>query len=469
MSSILKMSPAAKVDDYTIYKDPVVLEPETSTPRQEQTKSVSVTRTKQRGPEFYKPFHYILVVYLFLYCSRIPEMVPALHIGLAIQPLLLIGMFMTKTTKELFRTGVGRIMTWFTVWVAICVPFSVWKGGSFDQLMIAAQALLLLFFMAAFIRSIDDVYRVMLTIAVAMAVVGLMSLVIGGGREGSDRLGLGSGNDTLSDANFLALYLVVGLPLLWFSATRKRGLMKVALILMMVPVLAGAARTGSRMGLLALTAGTIFFFIFATAKQRAAMIVGGTTFLICAAFLLPPQILERFTTYFKAGSAGAEEAAESATTRKMLLTRSLQLTMEHPIVGVGPGEFMDAEAKEAMAKGERGVWHYTHNSYTELSSETGIVGLVLYIIAFWRAYHGLSFLRNKYPRATVRRAAVFLQIAIVMSAIGAFFLSIAYGGLLYAILGLSAALQLAATKEYKEIQEAKALEQEQGQLQEALA
>jgi len=40
--------------------------------------------------------------------------------------------------------------------------------------------------------------------------------------------------------------------------------------------------------------------------------------------------------------------------------------------------------------------------------------------------------------------------SVLMSAVGAFFLSIAYGGLLYAMLGLSAAMQLAAAREQRE-------------------
>ncbi len=114
---------------------------------------------------------------------------------------------------------------------------------------------------------------------------------------------------------------------------------------------------------------------------------------------------------------------------------------------------MVAEAREAMKAGHRGVWHYTHNSYTELSSECGIPGLIFYLAAFWRAYRGLTPIRNRYPRASTRRAAMFVQMAVLMAAIGAFFLSIAYGGILYAILGLSAALQLAVARERREMQE----------------
>jgi hypothetical protein len=44
-----------------------------------------------------------------------------------------------------------------------------------------------------------------------------------------------------------------------------------------------------------------------------------------------------------------------------------------------------------------------------------------------------------------------------MAAIGAFFLSIAYGGILYAVLGVSAALQLAVGRERKESMQEQAL------------
>ena len=339
------MNDPAVVDDYALQQT-AVLEPEASTPAPARR---VVTARGRRGPEFYKPFHYILLIYLFFYCSRIPEMVPALHFGIMLQPLLVVGMIMTKSTKAVFQSDIGRAMTWFTGWIVLCVPFAVWHGGAWDQFTLALQALALIFFMASFVRTIEDAYRVIFTMALAEAAVGVLSLVIGGGREGSNRLGLGSGNDTLSDANFLALFLVIGLPLIIFSASRKRGLMKVILILSLFPLLAGAAKTGSRSGLLTLAAATLFFLIFASAKERIALIAGGIIFFVCAAVLLPPEIQQRFTTYFNASSGVSQEAADSAATRKFLLERSLKMTFEHPILGVGPGMFMEGEAKEAMA------------------------------------------------------------------------------------------------------------------------
>jgi len=248
----------------------------------------------------------------------------------------------------------------------------------------------------------------------------------------------------------------VGVPFIIFSMTRKKGFTRLMLFLLLIPVLAGFSRTGSRMGVLALGAGMLLFFIFASAVERMAILIGGILFISLAVSLLPQNLVDRFTTYFQADSSAAAEAAASAQFRKALFIRSLWLSIEHPVFGVGPGEFMDAEASEAAEQGKRGLWHYTHNSYTELSSETGIPGVTLFLLAFWRAYKGLTPIRNRFRFSRVGRGALFLQIAVLMSAIGAFFLSIAYSGLLYAILGISAAYQLAAAKEARAMDEAAA-------------
>jgi len=438
---------SATTETYHSYAGAIAVAPEPVTPAEERPKPVR----RSRRPEFYKPFHYLLLVYLYFYCSRIPELVRFLHVGLVLQPILLAGMIMTGTSKAILRSPIGRFMIAFTIWVAICVPFSVWRGGSFQILLLSAQALGLMFFMAAFIRTLDDCYRAIYVMALALATVGVLSLVIGGGaRLGDPRLGLGRGNDTLSDANILALYLVIGMPLLWFASTVKSGVMKIGLIGMMLPALAALGKTGSRMGLVALALAILFFLAFASASQRAVIILAGFVGLVVASSLLPQRIIDRFTTVLQAGdTAASAEAAESAAARKIMFKRSLEMTAEHPFLGVGPGEFMDAEAQEAMEAGRRGLWRYTHNAYTEVSSETGIPGLVLFVTAFYYTYKGLSRYRSRYPNPRVRRAALCVQIAVVVTAIGAFFLSIAYSGILYAIMGLSAAFQLAAASHNK--------------------
>ena len=125
------------------------------------------------------------------------------------------------------------------------------------------------------------------------------------------------------------------------------------------------------------------------------------------------------------------------------------MTAEHPLFGVGPGQFIEEQAKEAQDAGARPMWHYTHNSFTEISSENGIPGLVLFVIAFFGAYRGLSPIRKKYPDVRVRRAALFTQMAVLMTAVGASFLSMSYGGIIVVIIATSATLQAAVANKAK--------------------
>ncbi len=96
--SMYQGTPAPATDDYAIFPSAVAVEPEPVTV-EEQPKKVR----RSQGIEFYKPFHYLLLVYLFFYCSRLGELLPWFHLGYLLQPLLLIGMFMTGTGRRSSR------------------------------------------------------------------------------------------------------------------------------------------------------------------------------------------------------------------------------------------------------------------------------------------------------------------------------------------------------------------------------
>lgn len=411
----------------------------------------TVRRAPRQQP-YPKFFHWMLLIYLFLYCSRLPELVPGMHIGYLMQPILLVGLYLTDRVKALWQLRLGRILIVFTGWVAVCVPTSVWLGGSVKQFLIVLQGLFLVAFMVGFIQNFRDIERVLFTMAIALGLVGILSLVGGAGKEGGTRFGLGLGGTTLRDPNFLALYLTSGLPFLGICAYLQKGAKRWAFLALMLPVLAGTARTGSRMGLVIVAVGGLMYFIFASSRQRILLVVAGIALGVAAIFFLPQHLKDRFMTIFTTTADTKEDKAaiESTEFRKELLIRSLQLTAEHPLLGVGPGMFMEADDIEAKSQGKtRGYWHYSHNSYTELSSETGLPGLILFIMALYTATKGLPSIRKRHPNAKVRAIAMFLQIAMIMVSIGAFFLSIGYGGIVYVIMTIAAIFRLMVVKQAK--------------------
>jgi hypothetical protein len=67
-----------------------------------------------------------------------------------------------------------------------------------------------------------------------------------------------------------------------------------------------------------------------------------------------------------------------------LLVASVQTTMRRPLFGVGPGQFPDYT----------GLWHVTHNTYTELSSECGIPVLILFLLVIRECFRNLVKIRR---------------------------------------------------------------------------
>jgi len=70
--------------------------------------------------------------------------------------------------------------------------------------------------------------------------------------------------------------------------------------------------------------------------------------------------------------------------RYELLVESLKITARRPIFGVGAGQFASYS----------GMWQPTHNTYTELSSESGIPALVLFLLVIRECFASLVKIRK---------------------------------------------------------------------------
>jgi O-antigen ligase len=95
----------------------------------------------------------------------------------------------------------------------------------------------------------------------------------------------------------------------------------------------------------------------------------------------------------------------SSQQRQQLFWRSIDITEEHPLFGVGPGNFAQLS----------GSWHETHNTFTQLSSEGGLPTLILYVLILW---HGFTNVRKTKRLASTRTESRLLAGALHASLIG---------------------------------------------------
>jgi O-antigen ligase len=387
--------------------------------------------------------HYLLLVHLFLFCTRVHEFIPQVRVAAPLLLVLIVGAALTMRAGAILSMFSGKPLVAFTAWVGMCVPFSVWIGGSADLFQRNVQGLLTVALMAAFIQTVPEAIRAMYTVGFAAAFDALMSFVVGWEQGG--RLVIGDG--TLSDPNYYCLYVLVGLPFLWMATYIEPGIKRLTAVVVLLPVFMVIARTGSRGGLVALVAGLAFLFLVSSFKHKIYLSAAAMVMLFVGAVTLPSSLITRFSTIFD--SEGDAMAADSSAARKELLIRSLQMTAQHPIFGVGPGMFTIGEAADAKTAGRKGVWHVTHNTYTQLSSEVGIPGALLFLFVLYRTYRGLSRVRRTERAVRIRNAALFTQMSLVIVSAAACFLSAGYGSIPYIIIGLSGTFLTAVANEHK--------------------
>jgi O-antigen ligase len=75
------------------------------------------------------------------------------------------------------------------------------------------------------------------------------------------------------------------------------------------------------------------------------------------------------------------QSVGSQISREELLKKAIELTLTHPLVGVGPGQFSEVVLEEARSRGEHIVDLKQHNTYTQVSSEMGLPALFFYCAA----------------------------------------------------------------------------------------
>jgi len=227
------------------------------------------------------------------------------------------------------------------------------------------------------------------------------------------------------------------------------------------------SKTGSRGALIAFTGTVACMFIRGSVMEKMKMIVGGVVIMAIIVGLMPGRLLRRYTTLSEDTDTGfvadgdydagmAASAVSSTEARRFLLKKSIQYTFQHPLFGVGPGMFVVAEDADAVANGKHsGLWQGTHNSYTQVSSETGFPGLIAYAGVIFLSLKRSSQLYAKTrgdPRlAKIANCAIGLHYCMVVYAISVFFDYIAYTTMLSVFAGLVAALDHSAPAEIERL------------------
>ncbi len=337
-------------------------------------------------------------------------------------------LFVCLTTRSEVWRGLWRnpITPWIVVILAAAVlglPFSVWRGGAFESLINYLKELCTFFILCALVgnKHGDTLCRAVVVTVGMLAI--LMVVSAGTGRHHVS---------STYDPNDIALFFVTFLPLTIAEALSAAGVFRYAAWGMAGLSIAGIALTGSRGGVLALGAVALHF-LFLAKKRRPAVFV-----LLClgAAVVLgvaDDSLWERF----RAIGDETDYNFEARDGRLEIWKEGLHLFTQHPLTGVGIGQF-----SAALGMIGSGAFKTAHNSYIQIAAELGLAGIAAYLAAFWRVRRmAKDLLASSRSEAKCLRGCA-LQLGLTGFMAGSFFLSQAYSAILYCLLALAVGLWL---------------------------
>jgi O-antigen ligase len=324
----------------------------------------------------------------------------------------------------------AKLVLMLYAWCVVCVPFASWRGGAFWTVFgDYGKCIVMTIMIGIAVNSVSRLRRLLFIQASATAIVAAIGCIF---YRGMTRLEIGNG--LYGNANDFAIMIALNWPIcMGFMLATRNPFKKVAWGLGLIFMLYAVTLTYSRSGFIATTVAVIAsFWEFGIRGKRKHVVIGAA---VLALLLLPVLIPSHYGTRLEGIFNPSIDPLDkgSAAARRELLILSLKMTATHPIFGVGPGQFENITQ----------TWFLTHNTYTQLSSEVGIPGFILFILVLRQVFRNLKGIQKteafrKDPQIHIFASALRASFAGYL--VGAFFASYAYELFIYALVAFTGVL-----------------------------
>ncbi len=363
--------------------------------------------------------------------------------------LLAIALLASRRMLIFWKTNAGKLLPFFAAWFFFTYALSDHTELSFLYLQTFSQGLLLFIAAAVLLTTVADFKKLFVTFAAAG--LAMCALGIVWGEVHNARFGLRSG--PYYDSNYYAMCLLAITPIIWVSIARESLTTKLCACCATALPLLLTIRTASRGAFVALLAMLALLFFLSAIRMRILIGSLGAVGLVIMLAFLPNALRSRL---LPASAAADQESGSdrhgadqnSADARQTLLMSGVVLTLNNPVFGVGPGNFGPIIVNIGKEQGFDWAPLNTHNAYTQVSSETGIPGILLFLaLIFFSTRALVSLLRQTSatgttPNSEIHRLASALLVSLAAILTCLFFLSEAYGQIIYLWLGLACGLRL---------------------------
>ena len=268
------------------------------------------------------------------------------------------------------RSAMLLVMLIFLAWMGVCVPGAFDASTGLVQFTSYLQLGLSAIMLHSVIRTQKHLRGVLIGFVVWTVVSTVIAIVMY--YAGVSRVAVGlTGNRNLLAA-YINLALVCSLLVL---PTLKSRLPQIGLAVSLPILFLGLALTLSRTAIVVMALTLLVIWYRLAREQGMLILLGSAATIAVLLFLLPTAFWQRTESIVPA----IERREDTFGLRLKIWELGRKMIDDHPILGVGPGNF--PQASQLYARGEilgRGL--ASHNMYINVASETGLVGLGVFLV-----------------------------------------------------------------------------------------
>ena len=259
----------------------------------------------------------------------------------------------------------------------------------------------------------------------------------------------------IGEKNRYAQIMLMLVPLALFQAwTEKRRVLKIAAYVVAVLVSGAVILTFSR----GAAVGFALVIVIMTVLRYIKPIQLFAVLLLAVSLLIAvPQYADRLTSLsaivdtVASGGDTTNQADNSITSRATENLAALAVFSDHPLIGVGPGEFSAFYRQYAndVAINVKAEDRQAHNLYLATAAETGILGLICLMAVLLVTLWELAKARRKWlgRRTDLANMATAFSLSVVTYMTTGIFLHLSYARYFWLIMALAGAAAVIALAE----------------------
>ena len=364
------------------------------------------------------------------------------------------------TTANVLKRWPMRLVAILGVLACASAAFGISLGNSASFILDSFfKTLMYAFLIAMAIRHARDLYTLVWAFVIACGILALFSMFV------FDLSSAGSQSARLAemytyDSNDLGVILMIGLPLTLMLLAVDRGIKRLVLLLTLIGIAAGIARSGSRggfLGLVAVVVGALFLVNGVSVTRRISLLAAALLALSVAA---PAGYWKQMSTIL---SPKEDYNYSSLDGRNALMKRGMGYMAKYPIFGIGIWNFAKAECTispklESRPTNEPVRCVAPHNSFVQAGAELGVPGLVVWASLLLIAVVAPIRLRRRLPQywrkgtpsdRFLYAATSFFPIAMIGFAVTSFFVTFAFADPIYLMAAFVTGLYVAVDAQLK--------------------